>query len=159
MRLQNTRISHEPLEDSDNFEYGFNANFLRTVIRYWAEKFDWRKQEAIIHRFPQFTTEIDGLKDLRMRLQNTRISHEPLEDSDNFEYGFNANFLRTVIRYWAEKFDWRKQEAIIHRFPQFTTEIDGLKLDREYRDQCDLVVEAVDSGSPPRYGSCTKMSY
>ncbi|KHN79197.1 Epoxide hydrolase 1 [Toxocara canis] len=70
----------------------------------------------------------DVLQDLRMRLQNTRISHEPLEDSDNFEYGFNANFLRTVIRYWAEKFDWRKQEAIINRFPQFTTEIEGLKV-------------------------------
>ncbi|KHN79201.1 Epoxide hydrolase 1 [Toxocara canis] len=70
----------------------------------------------------------DVLKDLRMRLQNARISHEPLEDSDNFEYGFNANFLRTIIRYWAEKFDWRKQEAIINRFPQFTTEIEGLKV-------------------------------
>ncbi|VDM36668.1 unnamed protein product [Toxocara canis] len=68
------------------------------------------------------------LQDLRMRLQNARISHEPLEDSDNFEYGFNANFLRTIIRYWAEKFDWRKQEAIINRFPQFTTEIEGLKV-------------------------------
>lgn len=62
MRLERTRILHTPLEDSDNFMYGFNANYLRSVVDYWRTKFDWRKQEKIINNFPQFITEIEGLK-------------------------------------------------------------------------------------------------
>lgn len=68
------------------------------------------------------------LEDLKMRLERTRILHTPLEDSDNFMYGFNANYLRSVVDYWRTKFDWRKQEKIINNFPQFITEIEGLKI-------------------------------
>src|ERR1700745_2755329 len=31
------------------------------VASYWLEKYDWRTREAMLNRFPQFKTEIDGL--------------------------------------------------------------------------------------------------
>jgi len=31
------------------------------MVRYWADRFDWRAQEAAINRHPQFKTEIDGV--------------------------------------------------------------------------------------------------
>ncbi|TKR87269.1 hypothetical protein L596_011691 [Steinernema carpocapsae] len=68
------------------------------------------------------------LQDLKKRLEQSRIGHEVLEDSDNFEYGFNSKTLEEVKNYWLTKFDWRKQEAILNSFPQFTTEIEGMNI-------------------------------
>ncbi|GMS78989.1 hypothetical protein PENTCL1PPCAC_1164 [Pristionchus entomophagus] len=68
------------------------------------------------------------IEDLKKRLANTRISHDVLEDANSFEYGFNVNYLKKVIEHWQTKFDWRKQEAILNTWPQFTTEIEGVKV-------------------------------
>ncbi|GMT09297.1 hypothetical protein PFISCL1PPCAC_594 [Pristionchus fissidentatus] len=68
------------------------------------------------------------LEDLKKRLASSRISHEVLEDANSFEYGFNVNYLKQVIDHWQNKFDWRKQEAILNTWPQFTTEIEGVKV-------------------------------
>ncbi|CAI2354005.1 unnamed protein product [Caenorhabditis sp. 36 PRJEB53466] len=68
------------------------------------------------------------IDDLKHRLQNARVSHSVLEDSDNFYYGFNAKQLLKLRDYWLNKYDWRKQEALLNQFPQFTTEIEGLQV-------------------------------
>ncbi|MGI9157496.1 MAG: epoxide hydrolase [Marmoricola sp.] len=34
--------------------------YLRELVRYWSESYDWRVQEAALNAHPQFTTEIDG---------------------------------------------------------------------------------------------------
>ncbi|GMT03186.1 hypothetical protein PENTCL1PPCAC_25360, partial [Pristionchus entomophagus] len=67
-------------------------------------------------------------QDLNNRLDKSRISHEVLEDANTFEYGFNANYLKKVVGHWRTKFDWHKQEAHLNSWPQFTTEIEGLKI-------------------------------
>lgn len=35
---------------------------MNQVIEHWQTKYDWRKQEAILNSWPQFTTEIEGVK-------------------------------------------------------------------------------------------------
>jgi pimeloyl-ACP methyl ester carboxylesterase len=67
-----------------------------------------------------------ALDDLRERLARTRWP-EPMEDLD-WEYGIEQGALEDLARYWAEQYDWRKHEASLNRFPQFTTEIDGQKI-------------------------------
>lgn len=37
------------------------------------------------------------MQDLKKRLNDSRVSHEILEDADSFEYGFNANYLKKVV--------------------------------------------------------------
>ncbi|PRD33864.1 UNVERIFIED_CONTAM: Epoxide hydrolase 1 [Trichonephila clavipes] len=64
------------------------------------------------------------LIDLKNRLERTRLE-EPVEDS-KFMYGFNPNYLRTVLKYWKNEYDWRKQEAELNRFPHFKTRIEGI---------------------------------
>eukprot|EP00914_Ancora_sagittata_P001373 GHVO01003604.1.p1 GENE.GHVO01003604.1~~GHVO01003604.1.p1 ORF type:complete len:458 (-),score=46.09 GHVO01003604.1:17-1390(-) len=64
------------------------------------------------------------LDDLDSRLKNVRLG-EDLEES-TFEYGFQVGFMKTVIDHWRKKFNWRKQEALLNSFPQFTTKIEGI---------------------------------
>ena len=66
------------------------------------------------------------LKDLTQRLGNARLG-EDLEES-SFEYGFQVGYMKEVIEYWKSKFSWRKQEAILNKFPQFTTKIEGINV-------------------------------
>ena len=66
------------------------------------------------------------LDDLQLRLKQTRWTDEPKDAGWN--YGTNPTYLRELVDYWQTKYDWRKQEAMLNKFPQFTTEIDGVKI-------------------------------
>uniref|UniRef100_A0A915D758 Uncharacterized protein n=1 Tax=Ditylenchus dipsaci TaxID=166011 RepID=A0A915D758_9BILA len=69
-----------------------------------------------------------SLQDLKARLEASRIGHQQLEDVSDFEYGMNLATVKSFKDHWLHKFDWRKQEALLNAFPQFTTEIEGLKV-------------------------------
>jgi len=69
--------------------------------------------------------EIESLKN---RLRNSRIGHSQLEDVNDFQYGFNLKTLLRFKDYWLNEYDWRKHERELNSFPQFTTEIEGLKI-------------------------------
>ncbi|KAF2443860.1 microsomal epoxide hydrolase [Karstenula rhodostoma CBS 690.94] len=68
-------------------------------------------------------SEIDAL---RTRLANTRWA--PELDNDDWSYGVSGTYLRELMTYWQESFDWRAQEAQMNSFPQFCTEIDGVPI-------------------------------
>ncbi|KAJ1359106.1 hypothetical protein KIN20_017748 [Parelaphostrongylus tenuis] len=70
----------------------------------------------------------EALQDLKRRLENARISHTPLEDSDNFWYGFNSRELEVFRKYWLNDYNWRQYESIINGFRHFKTEIEGMKI-------------------------------
>jgi len=63
------------------------------------------------------------LADLRERLARTRIPDQI--EGASWDYGTERSYLTELVAYWREKFDWRKQEALLNSFPQFTTQIDG----------------------------------
>lgn len=67
----------------------------------------------------------------RIKLDTARLktSHpSPLEDTA-FTYGFNSNYLTsTVADYWLNKYDWRAQEKMLNKFPQFVTNVDGINV-------------------------------
>ena len=64
------------------------------------------------------------LADLQARLAATRLPDE-LEDAD-WDYGVSLPYLRDLVGYWREEFDWRAQERRLNAFDQFRTTIDGL---------------------------------
>ena len=68
----------------------------------------------------------DVLDDLKSRLRNTRWPEAELVD--DWSQGVPLKWIKEVCRYWAEDYDWRAREALLNRFPQFTTEIDGLDI-------------------------------
>jgi epoxide hydrolase len=64
------------------------------------------------------------LNDLKSRLRNTRWPEAELVD--DWSQGAPLKWIRDICGYWAEQYDWRKREAALNRFAQFTTDIDGL---------------------------------
>jgi pimeloyl-ACP methyl ester carboxylesterase len=67
-----------------------------------------------------------ALEDLRARLARTRWPDEVNDDA--WSYGMSLPVLRRLVEYWADRFDWRAQEAALNRLPQFRAEIDGLPI-------------------------------
>ncbi|KAM4730112.1 epoxide hydrolase 1 [Anableps anableps] len=73
-----------------------------------------------------FTVETSDkeIKDLHERIDGTRFT-DPLEDS-GFQYGFNSTYLKKVVFYWRNTFDWKKQVAMLNKYPHFKTKIEGV---------------------------------
>jgi pimeloyl-ACP methyl ester carboxylesterase len=63
------------------------------------------------------------LDDLRDRLHHTRWPDEL--PGVGWTRGVPLGYLRELAGYWADGYDWRKQEAALNQHPQFTTTIDG----------------------------------
>ena len=67
-----------------------------------------------------------ALDDLQKRLEHTRWPDGLLaNDSDAWAYGVPQSYVQRLAAYWQEGYDWRRWEARINAYPQFTTEIDG----------------------------------
>ncbi|KAF6073264.1 epoxide hydrolase 1 [Phyllostomus discolor] len=71
-------------------------------------------------------TSDEEIEDLHQRLRKARLT-PPLEDS-RFHYGFNSNYLKKVLSYWQNEFNWRKQVEVLNRYPHFKTKIEGLDI-------------------------------
>src|SRR5439155_10335269 len=67
----------------------------------------------------------DGvLADLKERLGRTRYPDE-IEGS-GWDYGTDLSYLRELVQYWRDGFDWRAAEAALNRLPHFRTDVDDL---------------------------------
>src|SRR5215471_13534905 len=45
--------------DAPDWRYGANWDYMKSLIEYWASRFDWRKAEANLNRYPQFIARVD----------------------------------------------------------------------------------------------------
>jgi len=66
------------------------------------------------------------IDDLKARLANARLPAQI--PGTGWEYGTNAAYLKELVDYWQNDFDWRAQEAELNKFAQFKTNIDGLPI-------------------------------
>jgi len=66
------------------------------------------------------------LDDLRRRLAETRWP--AAYSGPGWERGVPTEYLKELATYWQTQFDWRAAEAEINKYPQFTTEIDGVNV-------------------------------
>jgi pimeloyl-ACP methyl ester carboxylesterase len=64
------------------------------------------------------------LDDLRDRLHRTRWPER--ETVDDWSQGMPLAYAQELCSYWADTYDWREREALLNRFDQYRTEIDGL---------------------------------
>lgn len=64
------------------------------------------------------------LQDLAQRLERTRW---PDEVPDNrWQYGTDLGYLRSLVDYWRNGYDWRKHESTLNRFRQFKVKLSGI---------------------------------
>lgn len=77
------------------------------------------------------------LDDLANRLARTRWANELPLDSNKpqtgpvppgWEYGVPVSYVKELVEYWRNGYDWRAWEAKLNAYPQFTTTLDGQKI-------------------------------
>ena len=66
------------------------------------------------------------LVDLRQRLNRVRWPDE-IPDS-NWQYGTSLGYMQEFVTYWRDVYDWRKHEALLNSFKQFTVSLAGVGL-------------------------------
>jgi len=66
----------------------------------------------------------ETLADLKERLGQTRWPDEL--PGTGWDYGTNMAYLKELVDYWQNSFDWRAQEEAINRFSHFKADVDGL---------------------------------
>ncbi|GAB3931105.1 epoxide hydrolase [Kribbella albertanoniae] len=59
------------------------------------------------------------LDDLRSRLRRTRFAVPTAKD---WEAGVDPEYLRSLVSYWADEFDWRAAEARLNEYPQYVAD-------------------------------------
>ncbi|MET1075936.1 MAG: epoxide hydrolase [Umezawaea sp.] len=69
-------------------------------------------------------TPLAAIEDLRARLRATRWPDAP-EDA-GWSLGTDLDYLRDLVSYWIDGFDWSAQEAALSRFPRFRVPLGGL---------------------------------
>lgn len=63
------------------------------------------------------------LDDLKLRLSLTRWPDEIMKSDWN--YGADLSYMKELISYWKDTFNWRKVENEINTYPNFIADIDG----------------------------------
>ena len=61
----------------------------------------------------------------------TKVKNYPwheMPDDGGWKYGSNLNYMKEISSYWVKDFDWRKHEAEINKFSNFTTVVDDIEM-------------------------------
>jgi pimeloyl-ACP methyl ester carboxylesterase len=66
------------------------------------------------------------LADLRDRIARTRWPDEIAHSG--WDYGTNLAYIKELLEYWRDGFDWRAQERYLNSFHHFRAPVDGLRL-------------------------------
>lgn len=68
----------------------------------------------------------EELEDLQDRIRRARWPGEIAGES--WKRGMPLEYTKKLASYWCTKFNWREQETMLNKFPQFLTEIDGQRI-------------------------------
>ena len=72
-----------------------------------------------------FTVQVPDvvLEDLKQRIDDTRWPDEI--PGSGWDYGTNMDYLKELVGYWRNGYDWRAQERMLNGFPQFKADVEG----------------------------------
>jgi pimeloyl-ACP methyl ester carboxylesterase len=75
-----------------------------------------------------FEINVDGsvLADLWVRLDAARLA--PLQGPIDWDAGASPAYLRDLLEYWRERYDWRAEEAMLNRLAQFRAHVNGAEI-------------------------------
>jgi epoxide hydrolase len=92
-RLANARWATSMIDN--NWSKGVPVEYLKNVTDYWLNKFDWKKQEALLNQFPQFISEIDGQTIHYLYIKSTKPKATPLMLIHGWPGSF-ADFIKVI---------------------------------------------------------------
>jgi microsomal epoxide hydrolase len=67
----------------------------------------------------------DVIAGIRARLRDATL---PRPRGEGWEHGASIDYLERFRAYWLDEFDWPAAQARLNAHPQFTVEIDGLRI-------------------------------
>ena len=67
-----------------------------------------------------------AIADLKTRLGLTRFPDAA--PGEPWAYGTSVDYMRELVSYWKDSFDWRAQEAALNEFPQFKVPLHDIDL-------------------------------
>jgi len=112
-------VTGDPLDLSQQFKN--NRDVITSTMNNQAESF----ANNSITPF-QISISDEDLEDLQLRLSLTRLPDQL--NNISWEYGTDLNYMRELIGYWQDGFDWREQERQLNQFDQFKTVVDDLNM-------------------------------
>lgn len=68
----------------------------------------------------------DRLQELQRRLASVRWA--PEIDNADWSYGTNGTYLRELVAYWHDAYDWRAQERAMNALPNFRVSIEDIPI-------------------------------
>src|SRR5712691_12073746 len=77
--------------------------------------------QAFVLRIPDM-----AIADLKTRLGLTRFPDAA--PGEPWAYGTSVDYIRDLVSYWKDRFDWRSQEAALNEFPQFKVPLHDIDL-------------------------------
>ena len=77
--------------------------------------------EAFVLKIPD-----TAIADLKTRLGRTRFPDAA--PGEPWAYGTSVDYIRDLVSYWKDSFDWRAQEAALNEFPQFKVPLNDVEL-------------------------------
>ena len=83
---------------------------------------DPARRHVVIERF-EIRVDDSVLDDLRNRLASTRLPDQI--EGTGWEYGIPVDYVRELVEYWRDTYDWRAHEARLNELAHFRTSIDG----------------------------------
>lgn len=85
-----------------------------------------QQDASTVSRAERFTIAVpdEVLADLDERLARTRWPDQL--PGTGWDYGTDTQYLRELVEYWQNDFDWRAQEARLNRFEHYRARIDGM---------------------------------
>src|SRR3954452_5159637 len=86
------------------------------------------EEGAMIQQPEPFTFRVpdEAIADLRERLARTRLPDAA--PGEPWAYGTDVGYLRLLVDYWRDGFDWRAQEARLNALPQYKVPLHGIDL-------------------------------
>ena len=67
-----------------------------------------------------------AIDNLQERLARTRFPDQA--PGEPWAFGTDVDYMKLLVEYWRDRFDWRAQEARLNSFPQFKVRLHGIDL-------------------------------
>lgn len=68
----------------------------------------------------------DVLGDLRDRLERTKWAKD--FSNEDWRYGVESSYLRELVDYWLDGYDWRSQEKVMNSYSHYRVTLDGVPI-------------------------------
>jgi pimeloyl-ACP methyl ester carboxylesterase len=93
-RLARTRFT--TASDTTYWAAGTDPGYLRDIVGYWADGFDWRAAEQALNAYPQYTAEVAGRQVHFIHLRGQRAAGAPAPLPLIMTHGWPSSFVEML---------------------------------------------------------------